>query len=102
MILSSVKKTKKLLIVDNGFKDFGIGSEISSKITEKLNIPINILGVLNIPIPSSPAISKYCYPSSNEIIKSTLDILKIKIKYKQKSSPIYGSDQPDKNFTGPF
>ena len=102
MIFSSVRKTKKLLIVDNGLKDFGIGSEISSKITEKFNIPINILGVLNIPIPSSPAISKYCYPSVNEIIKSTLDMLKIKIKFKKTSDIIYGSDQPDKNFTGPF
>ena len=102
LIFSSVRKTKKLLIVDNGLKDFGIGSEISSKITEKFNIPINILGVPNIPIPSSPAISKYCYPSVNEIIKSILDMLKIKIKFKKTSDIIYGSDQPDKNFTGPF
>ena len=35
-IITSIKKTKKLLFIDNGCSDFGIGSEVISKLVSIL------------------------------------------------------------------
>ena len=39
LIFNSLDKTKKILIVEDGSKDFGIGSEILSNIMESNQIP---------------------------------------------------------------
>ena len=63
-IINSAKKTKNVLIVDNGMLNNGISSEISAIINESLNekIVVKRIGVKDQPIPSSPAIAKFCYP----------------------------------------
>ncbi len=100
-ILKTAKKTKKVLIVDNGMKTFGISSEISCLITENLkNILVDRIGVLETPIPSTVSLAKYCYPEYDSIIKRVCKMLDIKkkIPFKKKENP----DQPDSNFKGPF
>ncbi len=102
--LKSAKKTKKVLIVDNGMTNYGVSSEISAIISEKIKEKINIkrIGTINSPIPSSPALALHCYPSVKEIIRNVLLLLKSNKKINVKKQEIYGSDQPDKNFKGPF
>ena len=100
-ILDTAKKTKKVLIVDNGMKKFGISSEISSIIHENLkNIYVERMGVLETPLPSSVALSKHCYPEHEKIINKVRKILRIKKKiiFSKKKNP----DQPNKEFIGPF
>ena len=103
-IINSVKKTKNVLIVDNGMLNNGISSEISAIINESLNekIVVKRIGVKDQPIPSSPAIAKFCYPRKKNIIETILKILKYKNKIILKEDKTIGSDQPDKKFTGPF
>ena len=61
-ILNSVKKTKKILVVDNGWKSFGISSEIISLVTEsifeKLKAAPIRLGLKEIPVPSTRVLAK--------------------------------------------
>ena len=100
-IVKTAKKTKKVLIVDNGMKSFGISSEISCLITENLkNITVERIGVLETPIPSTVSLAKYCYPEHDLIIMKVCKMLNIKkkISYKRKKNP----DQPDSSFKGPF
>lgn len=100
-ILKTAKKTKKILIVDNGMKTFGVSAEILSIIYENLkNIYVERIGVLDTPLPSSVALAKYCYPEHEEIIKKVCKILKIskKIIIKKNKNP----DQPNSDFIGPF
>ena len=64
-ILTSVKKTKRILVIDNGWTSFGISSEIITIVTENLNNilkskPVRI-GINDSPIPSSRALAQYCY-----------------------------------------
>ena len=84
--------------------NYGVSSEISAIINEKIKEKINIkrIGTINSPIPSSPALALHCYPSVKEIIRNVLLLLKSKKKINIKKQEIYGSDQPDKNFKGPF
>jgi pyruvate/2-oxoglutarate/acetoin dehydrogenase E1 component len=103
-ILKALKKTKKILFVDNGMKTFGIGSEISSLINESFKKKYTVvrLGVKETPIPSTISLSKYCYPEHNLIIKEALKLLGI--KYSNKIIPKLNKspDQPDENSFGPF
>ena len=100
-ILITAKKTKKVLIVDNGMKTFGISSEISSLIHENLNkILVERIGVQETPIPSSVALAKHCYPECDLIIKKICQILKIKNKINFEQNKI--SDQPNNQSIEPF
>ena len=100
-ILNTARKTKKVLIVDNGMRTFGVSSEISSIIYENLNnVAVERIGVLETPIPSTVALAKYCYPEHELIIKKACSLLKIskKIKFKKRKN----ADQPNTEFKGPF
>jgi len=106
-ILNSVKKTKRLLVVDNGWMNFGVSSEIISTVSENLSNflkskPVRI-GINDSPIPSTRALAKYCYPGTNEILKSILKIFNKKVKKEDiKKYKLEETDIPNKLFTGPF
>jgi pyruvate/2-oxoglutarate/acetoin dehydrogenase E1 component len=100
-IIKSVKKTRRLLVIDGGWTDFGVGAEVVSKITQKLKLKTlpKIIGLRNSPIPSSRNLSKEIYPFYGDIIYEILKMLNLKIKTKFKKNL---EDVPDKNFLGPF
>ena len=61
------------------------------------------MGIEDCPIPSSPAIARYAYPSTSKILSKILKILNLKNKKNIfQDNKIFGSDQPDKSFKGPF
>ena len=78
-IFSSIKKTHKVLIVHSSWKRFGIGAEIAATIQEEmfdsLDAPIKRLGILEVPIPASPALEPSIRPDKNKIIKTIKEIV---------------------------
>lgn len=103
-IINQVKKKSRVLIVDNGMSEFGISSEISAIINEKIKKKINVkrLGVLSAPIPSTVALAKHYYPEADKIVKKVLKMFNRKIIKGFKSLKRTNPDQPDLSFTGPF
>jgi pyruvate/2-oxoglutarate/acetoin dehydrogenase E1 component len=105
-IYNSVKKTKKILVVDNGWKNYGIGAEIIASVNEKLGKIMKIscqrIGVLQAPIPSTRALAKYSYPNKDTIIQVIEKLIKKKIKVSKKYNLTTSTDQPDSSFLGPF
>lgn len=71
-IVSSVKKTHRLMIVHEAYSRGGIGSIITGEIMEEvfdsLDAPIEILGGKNVPIPYSPPLEKVMIPQEKDII----------------------------------
>ncbi len=52
-LIESAQTTKKVLIIEESSEPFGLGSEISAQLTERLpNIKIKRLGAMSVPIPS--------------------------------------------------
>ena len=103
-IIKSVKKTKKLLIVDNGMITYGISAEIMSVVTENFETYVKMkrIGVTN-PVPSTISLAKYCYPEEDVIINEIFKILNVyKKNYKKIPKKRKFPDQPDQNFVGPF
>ena len=103
-ILKSAKKTKKVLIIDNGLIKNGISAEISAIINEYLKEKIKTkrVGILDTPIPSSISIAKYCYTNYKDIVIEILKMLSKDYKNLKFGKELNKSDQPDRNFIGPF
>ena len=108
-IFRSVKKTKRLLVVDNGWKSYGISAEIVSLVIEKLgNLkekPIR-LGIKEMPIPSTRA-SKRMLLKFETILDLISKLTKTKIKSNIKNKflkklSLKETDIPYKDFQGPF
>jgi len=77
-ILESVKKTKRLIITDTGWKTAGISAEISARVSEtklRLKSPIKRVTLPDIPAPASCALEKIYYPNENDIVKAVKEII---------------------------
>lgn len=72
-IVSSVKKTHRLLVVYEGVKTLGIGAEVSAAIAESeafdyLDAPILRLGGAEVPLPYNPELEKAAVPQVPQIV----------------------------------
>jgi pyruvate dehydrogenase E1 component beta subunit len=78
-ILESVKKTSKLVIVDEDYERCGVASEIAAIVAEEglfyLDCPIKRVATPNVPIPYSPALEKVVIPDEERIIKAVKEIV---------------------------
>ena len=72
-IMKSVKKTNRLLSVEEGWMSSGIGAEIISLVTSKafdyLDAPPERIAALNVPLPYASNLEKLCLPDRDNIFK---------------------------------
>jgi 2-oxoisovalerate dehydrogenase E1 component len=77
-ILWSVRKTGRLLVVDEDFGPAGMGSEISALVTEHafddLDAPIRRLNGLHTPVPYSPVLEAAVTPGAAAIARAIRDL----------------------------
>ena len=82
IILNSVKKTGRLLVLDSSWVPYGVSAEISRIIAEKdpsiLKYPIKSLGMKHAPCPTAKTLEDIYYPDVHDIVKSTLEMTKNK------------------------
>jgi acetoin:2,6-dichlorophenolindophenol oxidoreductase subunit beta len=79
MIANSVKKTGKLIVIEEGVLRSGVGSEISARITEScfdsLDCPVKRIASKNFLIPLTPLMEKDIVPNKDSIMKQILQFL---------------------------
>lgn len=105
-IFSSVKKTRRILVVDHAEACCGISSEIISLVSEHfgnelLSNPKRIC-LCPFPLPTSHALASDYYPTSTEVIKSVCAILNKPYDTAAISFTQDYKDQPNREFSGPF
>jgi len=65
-LVNSVKKTSRAVVVDGGYQQFGVTSEIAATITEQafdwLDAPVMRFGAENVPIPFSKSLEPLVMP----------------------------------------
>jgi pyruvate/2-oxoglutarate/acetoin dehydrogenase E1 component len=73
-ILESVKKTNRLLVVQEDTRTGGIAGEIAMRINEKafewLDAPILRVTALDAPVPYSPPLEDYFLPQVEDVVKA--------------------------------
>jgi len=79
-ILNSVKKTGRLLVVDEDYKSYGMSGEVITAVSEDVGNGLKTLPKRltypDIPIPYSRALEKFALPDKEKIIKSVKEMLK--------------------------
>ncbi|MDN5332533.1 MAG: acetoin:2,6-dichlorophenolindophenol oxidoreductase subunit beta [Tepidanaerobacteraceae bacterium] len=80
-IIDSVKKTGRVLIVEDDPVSFGWGAEIAAGIVgseafDYLDAPVKRLGGLDIPIPYNPNLERHAVPQVEDIVKAVKDLLR--------------------------
>ena len=101
-IVESVKKTGKLLVVDNDWVNCGAGSEIVSQVIEKLpgkKIAVKRMGFAPVTCPPAPSLENLFYPNGKTIAKAAYDLIAGK---KTNWSPSIEENIQEIEFKGPF
>ena len=80
-IVESVKKTGRLLVVDEDYLNYGMTGELAAVIAErldqiKLKAPIQRLGVAGVSLPYSPALEKLVIPQVDDIVTAAERLMK--------------------------
>ena len=79
VILSSVKKTGKAMVVYEACRTGGFGAEIAAMIAEKafdyLDAPIKRVAALDSPIPFNPKMEDYVIPNENDIKTAAMELM---------------------------
>jgi pyruvate/2-oxoglutarate/acetoin dehydrogenase E1 component len=78
-IYTSLKKTGRLVIAEEGRKRGGVGAEIVAKVVEEnmdlLDAPIRRVGAPSLPIPYSAPLEEAYLPNDDDIVKAVKSIL---------------------------
>lgn len=102
-IEASVRRTKRLIVVDNGWMTCGAGAEIIASLTERLyNVhgwKAKRMGFAPVPCPTTPSLEEHFYPNARKIASAALDMVR---GAPQKWLPSERADLKSIAFKGPF
>ena len=77
-VLASVRKTGRLVCIEEGTRTGGVGAEIAARVTELayeyLDAPIRRIAATDTPIPFSPALEPVVLPQKDDIVRVVLDL----------------------------
>ncbi|MDD4910413.1 MAG: alpha-ketoacid dehydrogenase subunit beta [Candidatus Omnitrophica bacterium] len=78
IILTSLKKTGRLIIVDTGWKTAGVTAEIAAMVSEKglnfLKKPVKRIAAPDIPTPSGYVLERKFYPGVREVVNAAVEL----------------------------
>lgn len=78
-IIASVKKTHRLLVVDEDYRSYGMSGEVAATVAEHaleyLDAPIKRLAVPDVPIPFSRPLEQFVLPDAPKIIAAVKELV---------------------------
>jgi pyruvate dehydrogenase E1 component beta subunit len=81
-IVESVRKTNRMVVVEEGWRAYGIGAEIASRVTELafdyLDAPVRRVAQAEVPLPYNQRLEQMALPQMADIIHAVKDVLYIK------------------------
>ncbi len=108
LILQSVHKTGRLVVVDTGWRAVGFSAEIVARVAEEalidLKCPPRRIALPDCPTPTSWALANTYYPNAVNIVNEARKMIGLPQKTVEDSGRFHDGplDVPDKTFTGPF
>jgi pyruvate dehydrogenase E1 component beta subunit len=71
-LIASAKKTSRVIVIDEGYEQYGVTAELASVIADgafyHLDAPVKRLGALNVPIPFSPVLEDLTIPTAAAVV----------------------------------
>ncbi|MCE1253257.1 MAG: alpha-ketoacid dehydrogenase subunit beta [Anaerolineae bacterium] len=78
-VLESFKKTNRAVIVEEGWKSFGVGSEIMSRIYEEafdyVDAPIKRVAQKEVPLPYNRTLEQSALPNVQDVVNAVKEVL---------------------------
>jgi pyruvate dehydrogenase E1 component beta subunit len=78
-VIESVKKTNRVVVVEEGWKSFGVGAEVSSRIYEQafdyLDAPVQRVAQMEVPLPYNRNLEQLALPKPEWVIKAVKEVL---------------------------
>lgn len=70
-LVESAKKTSRVIVIDEGYEQYGVTAEIASVIADGafyyLDAPVKRIGAMNVPIPFSPVLEDLTVPTPEKV-----------------------------------
>lgn len=81
-IVESVSKTNRLVVVEEGWRAYGIGAEIASRVSElafdHLDAPVRRVAQAEVPLPYNQRLEQMALPQVENIVDAVKDVLYVK------------------------
>jgi pyruvate dehydrogenase E1 component beta subunit len=81
-VVESVKKTNRMVMVEEGWRSYGVGSEISCRVTELafdyLDAPIRRVAQAEVPLPYNRRLEQSALPQTDDIVNAVKDVMYLK------------------------
>jgi pyruvate dehydrogenase E1 component subunit beta len=78
-VLESFKKTNRAVIVEEGWRSYGVGSEVASRIYEQafdyVDAPIQRVAQKEVPLPYNRTLEQLALPQVEDVIKAVKEVL---------------------------
>jgi pyruvate/2-oxoglutarate/acetoin dehydrogenase E1 component len=78
-ILASIRKTNRLVVVDEAFSPCGVGAEMAALASDEafyyLDAPIKRVHTLSVPEPSSPPLEQAIIPSPEQVMAAVREVM---------------------------
>ncbi len=78
-VYESFKKTNRAVIVEEGWRSYGVGAEVAARIYEAcfdyLDAPIQRVAQKEVPLPYSAELEKSAIPNANDVIKAVKAVM---------------------------
>ena len=78
-VIESFKKTNRAVVVEEGWKSFGVGSEIVSRIYEEafdyVDAPVKRVAQKEVPLPYNATLEQAALPQVDDVIKAVKEVL---------------------------
>lgn len=78
-VIESFKKTNRAVIVEEGWKSFGVGSEVATRIYEEafdyVDAPIKRVAQTEVPLPYNRTLEQSALPQIPDIVKAVKEVL---------------------------
>ena len=78
-VLESFKKTNRAVIVEEGWRSYGVGSEVASRIYEEafdyVDAPIKRVAQKEVPLPYNQALEQMALPQVEDIVMAVKEVL---------------------------
>jgi len=78
-VINSVKKTNRLIIVEEGNRTGGVGAEITAWVLEEafdyLDAPVKRVASKDVPIPFNPVMEGFVIPNTGDIIRAIKEVV---------------------------
>lgn len=77
-VMSSVARTRRCVVAEEGWRTLGVGAEIASRLHEalfyELDAPVGRVGAADVPLPYSKQLEQAALPHADDIVRAALKI----------------------------